>query len=152
MGKVETKSFSVQITIERAADLPGRWEAHCLEVDVVSYGTDPRDAFRMVEEATVLVIVDDLNHDRDPLARGAPEENWVRLQSVLSKAKKVPLDTLDGEPTGETVFVISMRLSFHRKAGAPLAKVIDIATWTPKQDRVLGLDRARPEPSAGAVR
>jgi predicted RNase H-like HicB family nuclease len=138
--RVEQKSFSVYITIERAPDLPGQWEAQCLEVDVITYGNSPQDALRMIEEATALCIVDDLDHDRDPLAHEAPDEDWTRLRNLLGEAKKVPVDTLESKPPSGAIFVLTMRLKFSREIEVA-GPAIDLPGWMAKKEVVLGMDR-----------
>ncbi len=85
-----TRTFSLTVYITRARDVAGQWVGHCLEVDVVSQGDSMRHAYDMTREAVEMVILDDLNSNREPTLRSAPREEWeAAYQSVQSADPKL---------------------------------------------------------------
>ena len=73
-----------------SGDIPGVWVGHCLEVDVVSQGTEetgPEGAFQSTLEATAITIELDRREGRDPFERQAPDEEWP--PSRLAEWKKI---------------------------------------------------------------
>lgn len=65
------------ILIHEAEDIPGCWVGHCLDFDIISQGSHPEHAKEMVEEATIMTILDDLGHGLDPFQRNrASQEDW----------------------------------------------------------------------------
>ena len=84
------------ILVTPSESLAGQWIAHCLPLDVVTQGESIQHAFAMAGEAVWRVVVDDLEHGRDPLARAsAPPEDWEPLHEALSSGR--PLSTLQPE-------------------------------------------------------
>jgi predicted RNase H-like HicB family nuclease len=82
------------ILIERAADVPGEWVAHCLDFDVVTQGRSLQHAFEMLKESVAMVVADDLKVGRDPLDRRAPKAEWDHLWAAVKRGEKRPR----GEP------------------------------------------------------
>jgi hypothetical protein len=115
--KREEKSFRIWITIGKASDVPGQWAAHCLDVDVVTYGNSPRHAFDMVQEAVAMVIEDDLNRGADPTDRVAPAEDWIELADLNKRARRMPLSAWD--EAHEATYVINLQLHFWRPLEKP---------------------------------
>ncbi len=97
---MQTRQFNCWALIEPSEELKDRWVAHCLDVDVVSYGDSPKHAFEMVCEATVMVILDDLNDGQEPLLRRAPEELWEPLWAVANNGDQVELDSWNDARAG----------------------------------------------------
>lgn len=79
----QERSYSLHVVLRPASDLPGQWVAHCLDVDVVTYGDSPRHALEMSKEAVEMVFVDDLIANREPLDRRAPRQYWDELWKRL---------------------------------------------------------------------
>jgi hypothetical protein len=84
---------NVWILIERAADLPGEWVAHCLDFDVVTQGSSMHQAFEMVLDAVRMVVEEDVASGREPMERRAPKECWARLWNAMKHAHKLPAGT-----------------------------------------------------------
>ncbi len=85
-----TRTFSLTVYLTRAPDVAGQWVGHCLEIDVVSQGDSMRHAYEMTREAVEMVILDDLNSNREPALRSAPREEWeAAYQSVQSANPKL---------------------------------------------------------------
>ena len=80
------RTFQVWVTISRAPDLPDKWEAFCLDLNVVTYGDSLPHALTMVVEASRMVIEDDLSQGLDPLERRAPQGDWDDLYEFLRTA------------------------------------------------------------------
>src|SRR5947209_3310903 len=97
----------VWIVVERAADLPDAWVAHCLDFDVVSQGNSPQHAIEMLREAVEMVVMDDLKRNADPRSRRAPEAYWVQLSRLLDGADRVsPSAPLPQRIKDSKVFVL----------------------------------------------
>jgi predicted RNase H-like HicB family nuclease len=96
-------SFETWIHVSPAEDVPGQWVAHCIANDVISMGNDVEQAIAMVMEACAFTIVDDLEHDRDPLKRGelTPQECREKVTDLIERG--IPLtreQMLDGVAKG----------------------------------------------------
>lgn len=96
------KLFTGWAYITRAEDVPECWVAHCLEYDIVSWGSSPQDALANVNEAVGVALADDLNNGFEPATRRAPDEEWAPLLSLFERAtQKVPVAALDSAPFKE---------------------------------------------------
>ena len=67
------------------------WLAHCLDLDVITYGKSLDHAMEMAREAITMVVDDDLVVGRDPLSRRAPKSCWVSLDRILRAGESVRL-------------------------------------------------------------
>lgn len=86
------RTYNLHIVIRPAADLPGKWIAHCLDVDVVTYGDSLTHAISMAKEAVEMVFVDDLGAGHEPLERRAPKEFWDEMwKRLMPKTVALPL-------------------------------------------------------------
>lgn len=83
--------FTGSIVVEPAEDISGVWVGHCLDFDVISQGSDPREAIEAVIEAVAMTLLDDLQNNLDPRDRRAPDEFWVRLAKILKNGEEVKL-------------------------------------------------------------
>lgn len=65
-----------------------RWEAHVLELNVVTYGKSLGHAIDMAVEAAEMVIHDDLSAGEYPLRplRRADPEDWAAYQDIRQRA------------------------------------------------------------------
>lgn len=80
-----------------APDLPGKWNAHCLDLDIVTQGESLQHAFQMANEAVLLAVGDDIVNGLDPRGRKrAPQEDWDLLHRVVEAHR--PLSD-DANPT-----------------------------------------------------
>ncbi len=64
-----------------SGDIPDVWVGHCLEVDVVSYGTaesGAEGALEMTLQAAAIIIEMDRRAGMNPFERMAPPEKWPR--------------------------------------------------------------------------
>jgi hypothetical protein len=71
------------LTVRQAQDLPGRWAAHVLELDVVMYGETLFDALAKGIEAAREVVDGDLAQGSDPFERRAPKAFFDELGELL---------------------------------------------------------------------
>lgn len=110
------REFSV--LIRPAQDLPGQWVAQCLNWDLVSQGDSPSHAMRMIAEAAVLAIEEDLAADLDPSGRKpAPEDLWElfwKTQQTGTRIVPADVDTLSG--SRDTVIATVMYLMAEPRA------------------------------------
>jgi hypothetical protein len=86
-------AYNLHIVLRPADDLPGKWVAHCLDFDVVTYGDSFRDAFAMARESIEMVVTDDLASGRDPDDRRAPRQFWDELwKKLMPHTVMLPLE------------------------------------------------------------
>lgn len=108
-----------------APDVPGQWEIHCLDMDVVSMGNSLQHALAMLVEGLFMVIIDDRKNGRDPLARRAPEEEWKPMWDVFYSAKAKPvtseadLDISGAEVALQMEMILEPRSAAARGSEAP---------------------------------
>ena len=69
-------------------DVPGQWVSWCPNLDVVSQGNDVLHALKMLREAVVLVVRDDLAANKDPRKRAAPRSEWGPLFALMDHGKR----------------------------------------------------------------
>jgi predicted RNase H-like HicB family nuclease len=121
------REFSV--LIRPARDLPGQWVAHCLNWDLVSQGESPSHATRMIAEAVLLAIEEDLAADLDPNGRKpAPAELWElfwKTQQTGTRIAPADVDTIPGSPVIATVMYL---MAEPQAAEAPHE---DVSSWVP---------------------
>ena len=75
--------YNAWVFVRPADDVAGQWVAHCLEFDVVTQGNSLAHALEMVVEAVSMVVADDLDAGRDPLARRAPPPCWDEMWTFI---------------------------------------------------------------------
>lgn len=108
------REFSV--LIRPAPDVEGEWVAHCLNWDVVSQGTSPSHATRMVAEALVLAIEEDLEEDLDPADRNpAPPDLWETFQRTQQRGTRIAPADID--KLGEQATVVIAAILYLKAAG-----------------------------------
>ena len=87
MAPVEVHVFPVHIVIDRCLEIAGRWNAHCLELDLMTWHATIPGALETAREAIESTLVEDLAHGWDPMRRTASREEWDALYSRLRKAQ-----------------------------------------------------------------
>lgn len=75
------REFPLRVLFEQSRDVPGCWDATILELDAVTTGTSLVNAMEMAADMASQLIVDDLNHDREPMRTPDPEAGmrWARV-------------------------------------------------------------------------
>jgi hypothetical protein len=116
---MDERIFNVWVIARPSPDVPGQWVAHCLDFDVVSMGDSLDHALRMVHEASVMVALDDLNKDREPLERRAPPEFFGELYGLFERGEKMSYEQLrEAEEAHRIVaYATQFELRFERQAG-----------------------------------
>jgi predicted RNase H-like HicB family nuclease len=100
--------------VTRAPDLPGKWLAHCLHLDILTQGDSVEHAFAMAQEAVELAVLEDVAQGLDPLERApAPEEEWRPLYDLLHDF--VPLSEVP-EDRRDAIDVAAGQISIHLPA------------------------------------
>ncbi len=112
----EVRNLNLWVLIERDPDIEGRWVAHCVDLDIVSWGDSPAAARQAIEEAVTLAILDDLHAGLDPLERGpAPENVRKRLEELRKVGKPVDISQPDvAEREHVSRFATLLQLRFVR--------------------------------------
>lgn len=88
------------------------WVAHCLDLDVVTYGDSLDDALRMGIEAAQMALSDDLAAGLDSRRRRAPEEDWQRLYELMANAtKRIPVEDLGQRQNEVRIVAANLELS-----------------------------------------
>jgi hypothetical protein len=70
-------------------DVPGDWEAHCLEFDLFAQGQSLHEALVLCAEAAGIHISESLREQRDPYATRAPESFWSLRDSIVDAGEKL---------------------------------------------------------------
>lgn len=110
----DRRVYNCWVIVRPADDIDGEWVAHCLDLDVVTQGSSPAHALEMAREAAAMVVVEDLNTNRDPLRRRAPEEFWAELYAMVEASS--PIDRAGIETIqGAAIIVADMLLEFERR-------------------------------------
>ncbi len=84
MGKVlSTREYHLWAVARPSPDVEGQWVGHCLQLDVVTVGDSLEHCFQMLQEASGMVVCDDLNLGRNPLDRADHADpvwkEWARV-------------------------------------------------------------------------
>jgi hypothetical protein len=87
--------FNLWTLLRRAPESGNRWEAHVLELGVVTYGDSLSHVIAMANEASYMVLVDDIEAGRNPLARRAPDEDWQELYELRKHARFCEIEDID---------------------------------------------------------
>jgi hypothetical protein len=80
------RKLNVWVIFRRPEPGIGEWEAHVLDLDVVTYGLTLAHAVEMAMEAARMVVVDDLQAGGDPSKRRAPDEEWQEMYDLQERA------------------------------------------------------------------
>lgn len=118
MAPVKVHRFPLHIVIDRCREIPGRWNAHCLELDVMSWHDTVQGAFDMIREAVQVTLVHEVSQGRDPSWRSAPQEDWDAMWARMRSARMNPAPLAAGvEP--EFVIIETMLQLAHVVGDAP---------------------------------
>lgn len=111
-----SRTFALNFFFRRSDELPGQWVAHCLDVDVVTYGNSLRHALEMLREAVDLVVVEDLSTGLEPLERSAPREEWEAMIRCVNGAetRAYPLSELLEREETVRFAVVPVVVAYHR--------------------------------------
>jgi predicted RNase H-like HicB family nuclease len=93
--------YNLWVTVQRAPDLRGIWLAHCLDFDVMSQGSTPREAVSMVCEAIDIVLEADRAVGRDPYERRAPESDWAEMFEAVREGEPGAFADVIDRPIGD---------------------------------------------------
>lgn len=83
---MEQRKFNVWVLFRRPPEGRDQWEAHVLDLDVVTYGNSLAHAIEMAIDAAHMVLSDDLAEGRDPSERRAPDEDWKEMYGLQGLA------------------------------------------------------------------
>lgn len=132
-----SRTFSLNFFLKRSEEIPGQWYAHCLDVDVVTYGNSLRHALEMAKEAVDLVILEDLSQGLEPTERSAPREEWETVLRLVNGAgtRAYPLAELLSRENGVRFAFVPLVVAYHRidhkdhvhKLGSPVRVFADAA-------------------------
>lgn len=111
MTPLKIHVYPIHIVVDRCAEIPGRWNAHCLEFDVMSWSDSISGALDLVREAIAMVLADDLAHGRDPLERSAAAEDWDAMWARLRLARAGELPAAAEKAPAFVVAETSVRVS-----------------------------------------
>ena len=90
------------IVAERSEELSGKWEAHCLDLDLVAARDQLDEAVAAVLAQAHDMIIDDLKQRRCPSTRSAPEEDWTRMFRLLATSEEASMESmLEDAQSGE---------------------------------------------------
>lgn len=80
---------NLNFIVRPCADVPGDWEAHCLEFDVLAQGGSAEQALRAAEESARVVVREDLKLNRYPYSRRAPQGYWDLRHAIITEGVTV---------------------------------------------------------------
>ncbi|MDP3767844.1 MAG: hypothetical protein Q8S13_07500, partial [Dehalococcoidia bacterium] len=106
----EARMYNFWVVARRSPDVEGEWEAHCLELDVVTQGTSLKHSFQMAVEAVCMTLASDVDAHRDPLERRAPQQFWDELYRFLPTGR--PIKMIDAFAAGDKINVLAAQLQF----------------------------------------
>jgi predicted RNase H-like HicB family nuclease len=120
MTTPNVRTYNLFITLQRSDEMPGKWVAHCLDVDVVSYGESLKDAIDMIKEAVEMVFVEDFSSGREPLERRAPKVLWDEMwKNLLPHTVTLPMEDVLKKPDSEIRYaVFQPTLTLHLRPAA----------------------------------
>ncbi len=100
------------ILIRQAPDIAGQWLAHCLNWDVLSHGSSPREAAAAIAEVLVVTIEEDLRLGLDPSdRRQAPAAYWKPFLNAMEHGSPLSTERLDRLSDGPgTLIAATLRL------------------------------------------
>lgn len=135
MSSPNERTYNLWVVVRPAADLKGQWVAHCLDLDLVTYGNSLRHAMDMVHEAAEATILDDLNSKNDPMDRRAPRECWDEMwKKLMPRTQQVPdVPKLFERESAVALVIAQLTMSFVRTrpdAAARAAKAETPAAWS----------------------
>ena len=100
-------------------DVPGDWEAHCLEFDLISQGQSLIEALELCLESAAIHVRESLREQRDPYATRAPDEFWDLRNKVLDGGEKLSPEQFhdvvqnDGKWIIVAEFHVRIDIDFH---------------------------------------
>jgi hypothetical protein len=98
--------------------------AHCLDLDVVTQGRNPKHAVQMIEEALAMTIGDDLRQGHDPFARPrAPAEYWDELHRVTGEGEP------STEPPAESQPLVALAFQLRAEVHLEAAETHPVLFW-----------------------
>ena len=113
------------ILIRQAPDIAGQWLAHCLNWDVLSHGSSPREAAAAIAEALVVTIEEDSHLGLDPSdRRPAPATYWEPFINAMKHGSPLNTDRLDSVSAGPgTLIAGTLYMVPLSKGVSPLPEV-----------------------------
>ena len=127
---------NVWVLVTRSEEMPDKWVAHCLDLDIVTQGDSVDHAFAMAREAVNMVIQDDLAEGLNPFDRQpAPGEDWAELYSLMHDG--VPRDAIPVEERGAvTAVAAQLRLDV-------VSRSEETGTFAPELWQLVALNQMR---------
>ena len=80
---IERRVYPCWVIVEPAPDVKGKWVAHCLDFDTLSQADDAETAAKILIEATMDTILEDLMEGANPETRRAPDEDWAIIEQLV---------------------------------------------------------------------
>lgn len=122
----DVRHYNFWVYIERDEGNCDQWVAHCLKLDIVSWGSSPAEAKDMVFDAVEQSLLDDLNQGLDPLDRTpAPQEFQQRLLDLQQVGRQVNIradDVATREQVSRFATMISFDLVRNDGIGSPVSR------------------------------
>lgn len=115
---------SLWFIARQSDDVPGDWEAHCLEFDLLSQGRTPHEALELCLDAAAIHVRESLRDGSDPYATRAPNEFWNLRNSIVEVGEKLSPQQFhdvvrdDGNWMIAAEFPVRVDIDFHVVDGA----------------------------------
>lgn len=85
--KKPSLEYTFNVYVVPAEDAPGQWVSHCLELDLVSQGDNPKHSVAMMMDAVTMVL-EGSQYEYPPFkSTPAPPECWREYYSAPYRAR-----------------------------------------------------------------
>lgn len=113
----EVRKFGMWILVTRSEEIEGEWLADVPDLGFTAQGRSPTQAIDAAYEAAEMVILNDLQHGRDPYGRRSLEGQRKAIVDILygNFDFVIPIDEIDGRTDEFSCLGIAMTLAFVRQ-------------------------------------
>lgn len=116
-------------------DVPGDWEAHCLEFDLFAQGENLLEALELAIEAAAIHIRESLRDQRDPYSARAPKEFWDLRSSIIEAGERLSAEQFHevvhsgGDWLLTAELPVEVDIDFHLIDGQPGLEPTSSLVW-----------------------
>jgi hypothetical protein len=106
---------NLSVLVKPAPDLPGRWVAHCLDLDLMAQADSLWHAVDVTLAVLSEAVADDLHAGLDPLGRRqAPHEFWMELRRVMREGEPLVFPSHLLDPSKVSSAALQLRVAVWR--------------------------------------
>ena len=137
---------NLKVLVSRAADLPGQWLGHCLDLDLMSQGNSIDEAMESMVEIVSLAMVEDLKEGLDPfqVREGAPEACWQEWMQITATGRPLSALTADQVSSVRALAVqVQLELEIKQQPSLVPLTLRDHMQLSPPAWQLAALDKLR---------